>query len=164
MKFFEDIRVGETAEIGRHTFTADEIKAFAARFDPQPFHLDEAAAARSQFGRLCASGWHTACMWMRLVIEHRRREDAERRARGEPVATLGVSPGFRDLRWPNPVYPGDTISYATEVIEMRPSSSRPDWGIVTARNTGANQRGEPVLSFISSAFVERSQKQRDPSP
>jgi acyl dehydratase len=164
MKFFEDIRVGESTEIGHHTFTADEIKAFAAHFDPQPFHLDEAAAARSQFGRLCASGWHTACMWMRLVIEHRRREDAERRARGEPVATLGVSPGFRDLRWPNPVYAGDTVSYATEVIEMRQSSSRPEWGIVTARNTGANQRGEPVLSFISSAFVERRQKQRDPPP
>ncbi len=65
MKFFEDIRVGETADIGRHTFTAEDIKAFAARFDPQPFHVDEAAAARSHFGRLCASGWHTACVWMR---------------------------------------------------------------------------------------------------
>jgi acyl dehydratase len=158
MRFFEDIGVGDQAEIGRHTFTAEEIKAFAARFDPQPFHLDEAAAAHSLFGRLCASGWHTACLWMRLAVEHRRREDAARRARGEPVAALGVSPGFRDLRWPNPVYVGDTVTYATEVVELRPSSSRPEWGILTSRNTGANQRGEPVLSFISSAFVERRQK------
>jgi acyl dehydratase len=158
MKFFEDIRVGETAEIGRHTFAAEEIKAFAARFDPQPFHLDEAAAARSMFGRLCASGWHTACVWMGLLVKYRQREDAERRARGEPVATLGVSPGFRDLRWLNPVYPDDTITYATEVIDARPSVSRPEWGILTSRNTGTNQRGEPVLSFVSSAFVERRQK------
>jgi len=136
-----------------------KIKAFAARFDPQLFHVDEAAAERSIFGRLCASGWHTACMWMRHLVEHRRREDEARRARGEPVAMLGVSPGFRDLRWPNPVYPGDTITYATEVIETRRSMSRLEWGIMTARNTGINQRGEPVLSFVSSALVERRQKQ-----
>lgn len=158
MRFFEDISVGDQAEIGRHTFTAEEIKAFAARFDPQPFHLDEAAAARSLFGRLCASGWHTACLWMRLAVEYRAREDAKRRARGEPVAALGVSPGFHDLRWPNPVYAGDTVIYSTEVVALRPSASRPEWGIMTARNTGTNQRGEPVLSFISSVFVERRQK------
>ena len=98
-------------------------------------------------------------MWMRHLVEHRRREDEARRARGEPVAMLGVSPGFRDLRWPNPVYPGDTITYATEVIETRRSMSRLEWGIMTARNTGINQRGEPVLSFVSSALVERRQKQ-----
>ena len=83
MKFWEDIAVGERAELGRHTFTADDIKAFARRFDPQPFHLDEAAAARSHFGALCASGWHTASVWMRLMVEHQRREDEARRARGE---------------------------------------------------------------------------------
>ena len=109
MKFFEDIRVGETSEIGSHTFTAEDIKTFAERFDPQPFHLDDAAAARSHFGRLCASGWHTACVWMRLLIDRRRREDDERRARGEPVAQLGPSPGFRDLQWLKPVYAGDTV-------------------------------------------------------
>ena len=155
MKFFEDIRVGEKTEIGRYTFTADAIKAFAARFDPQPFHLDEAAAERSHFGRLCASGWHTACIWMRLAIEHRQREDDERRARGEAAAALGVSPGFRDLKWLKPVYVGDTITYATEVIGKRPSLGRPQWGIMMARNTGANQNGEPVLSFDSMAFIER---------
>ena len=154
MKFFEDISVGETFEVGRHTFTAEEIKAFAARFDPQPFHLDEAAAARSHFGRLCASGWHTACVWMRLLIIHRRREDDERRARGEPVAQLGPSPGFRDLKWLKPVYAGDTVTYASEVVEMRPLNSRPGWGMILVRNTGVNQQGEPVISFIGSAFVE----------
>jgi acyl dehydratase len=155
MKYFEDIQVGETSELGRHTFTAEDIKSFAARFDPQPFHLDEAAAARSHFGALCASGWHTACVWMRLLIDYRRREDEERRARGEAVAQLGPSPGFRDMRWIKPVFAGDTISYGTEVVETRPLNSRPDWGMIFVRNTGVNQRGEPVISFISSAFVER---------
>ena len=109
MKFFEDIRVGETVEIGSHVFTAEDIKTFAQRFDPQPFHVDDEAAARSHFGRLCASGWHTACVWMRLLIDRRRREDDERRARGEAVAQLGPSPGFRDLQWLKPVYVGDTV-------------------------------------------------------
>ena len=159
MKFFEDIRVGEVSDLGRHTFTAEDIKAFAARFDPQPFHLDEAAAARSHFGRLCASGWHTACVWMRLMIAYRRREDEELRARGEAVGRLGPSPGFRDLEWLKPVYVGDTVSYGTEVVEMRPLASRPGWGMIFVRNTGVNQRGEPVISFISSAFVERRERE-----
>lgn len=155
MKHFEDIEIGERAELGQHTFASDAIKAFAARFDPQAFHLDEAAAARSQFGALCASGWHTASIWMRLMVEHQRREDAARRERGEPVAALGPSPGFRELKWLKPVYVGDTIRYATEIVDKRPSRSRPDWGLITLRNTGVNQKGEPVLSFISVAFVER---------
>jgi acyl dehydratase len=155
MKFYEDIQIGERIEIGRHTFTAESIKAFAARFDPQPFHLDEAAAARSPFGRLAASGWQTACVWMRLMIDYRRRDDDARRESGESVAMLGPSPGFRDLQWLKPVYAGDTVSYATEVIDKRPSLSRPQWGIMIARNTGANQHGEPVLAFVSTAFVER---------
>jgi acyl dehydratase len=159
MKFFEDIPIGERTEIGRHTFTADEIKAFAARFDPQPFHLDEAAGARSLFGGLCASGWHISCVWMRLVIAHRQREDAERRARGEAVAALGPSPGFRDMQIANPVHPGDTIAYATEVLDKRRSASRPRWGLVTMRNSGVNQDGKPVLSFVSTAFVERRPEQ-----
>jgi len=158
MKFFEDVVVGERFEVGRHTFTADNIKAFARRFDPQLFHLDEAAAARSHFGALCASGWHTAAVWMRLMVEHQRREDDARRARDEPVAVLGPSPGFRELKWLKPVYIGDTITYSTEVIETRASSSRPGWGLMTIRNTGVNQKGEPVISFISVAFVERRKR------
>jgi acyl dehydratase len=156
MKFFEDIRVGEMMAVGRHTFTAEEIKTFAARFDPQPFHLDEAAAAHSHFGKLCASGWHTVCVWMRLLIVCRRREDDDRRARGEKVARLGPSPGFRDLKWLKPVYAGDTISYVTEVLETRALSRHPEWGIISLHNTGVNQDGEAVISFVSSVFVERS--------
>jgi len=155
MKFFDDIKIGETAVFGEHTFAADEIKRFAAQFDPQSFHLDEAAAARSHFGALCASGWHTVVMWMRLAILYNRAADEARRARGEPAARLGASPGFRDLKWPKPVYVGDTVRYATEVVEIRPSRSRPTWGLVFNRNTGTNQAGELVMSFIGSGFVER---------
>jgi acyl dehydratase len=155
MRYFEDLRVGDRMELGSHTFTADSIKGFAQRFDPQPFHLDEAAAARSPFGALCASGWHTASVWMRLMVDYVQRGDEALRARGEPVAELGPSPGFRDLKWLKPVYVGDTIAYLSEVVETRASNSRPGWGLMTLRNTGANQRGEPVISFVSVAFVER---------
>jgi acyl dehydratase len=155
MKFFEDIAVGERYELGRHTFTADAIKAFARKFDPQPFHLDEAAAAQSHFGALCASGWHTGAVWMRLLADYHAREDKVRRARGEPVAELGPSPGFRDLKWLKPVYAGDTITYATEVVKKRASQSRPNWGLISIHNTGANQKGEPVISLVSVVFVER---------
>ena len=155
MKFYEDIEVGETSGVGQHTFTAEDIKSFAARYDPQPFHLDEAAAARSHFKGLCASGWHTVCVRMKLLIESRRREDDERRVRGERVAMLGPSPGFRELKWHKPVYAGDTVSYQTEVMEKRPLRGWPNWGLVTSLNTGKNQKGEPVISFISTAFVER---------
>lgn len=155
MKFFEDIQIGESSGVGSYTFTAEAIKSFAARFDPQPFHLDEEAAARSHFKRLCASGWHTVCIRMRLMIETRRREDDERRTRGEPVGTLGPSPGFRDLKWLKSVYAGDTVSYQTDVIEKRTLPKWPGWGLVTSVNTGKNQHGEVVISFVSTAFVER---------
>jgi acyl dehydratase len=155
MKFFEDIVIGERAELGSHIFTAEDIKRFARQYDPQPFHLDEEAAARSHFGALCASGWHTAATWMRLMVEHQVRDDAARRQRGEAVAALGPSPGFRELKWLKPVYAGDTVSYATEIIDKRTSNSRPEWGLMSIRNTGVNQNGEPVISFISVAFVQR---------
>ena len=155
MKHFEDIRVGDVFEYGRHTFTADSIKAFATRFDPQPFHVDEAAAERSHFGGLVASGWHTAVAWMRLMVDFRRREDEAARARGEPVAGIGPALGFRDLKWPKPVYAGDMIEYKSEVIEMRLSDSRPHAGLMTFRSTGVNQNGEMVLSLISTTFVAR---------
>jgi acyl dehydratase len=155
MRFWDDIAIGERTELGRHTFTADSIKSFARRFDPQPFHLDEVAAARSHFGALCASGWHTASVWMRLMVEHANREDQAARSRGEPVAALGPSPGFRELKWLKPVYVGDIISYSTEVIDKRASNSRPAWGLVTIRNGGTNQNGGGVISFVSTVFVER---------
>ncbi len=155
MKFFEDIQVGDVFEVGRYTFTADNIKAFANRFDPQPFHIDEEAAARSHFGALVASGWHTALAWMRLMIDHRRRMDEAMLARGEPVASIGPALGFRELKWLKPVYVGDIIEYKSEVTELRLSNSRPRFGLMTFRSTGVNQNGEPVLSLISTTFVER---------
>ena len=155
MKYFEDIQVGDVFEVGRYTFTADSIKAFAVRFDPQPFHLDEAAAESSHFGALVASGWHTAAAWVRLLVDHRRRLAEAARARGEPVAAIGPALGFRDLKWLKPVYVGDTVEYKSEVIEMRLSDSRPRVGLMTFRSIGVNQHGEPVLSLISTTFVER---------
>jgi len=157
VKFWDDIALGERTELGRFAFTADNIKNFARRFDPQPFHLDEEAAARSHFGALCASGWHTGSVWMRLMVDHQRRDDEARRARGEAVATLGPSPGFRELKWLKPVYAGDTLTYFTEVIDKRPSNSRPRWGLLSIRNGAVNQKGETVISFISAVFVERRQ-------
>jgi acyl dehydratase len=155
VRYFEDIQVGEAFALGRHTFSAEDIKAFAARFDPQPFHLDEAAAQASHFGALCASGWHTAVTWMRLMVAYRRRTAEEARARGEPIARVGPALGFRDLKWLKPVYVGDTVEYQSEVVETRVSNSRPGFGLMSIRASGVNQNGEPVLSFISTAFVER---------
>ncbi|HMF23084.1 MAG TPA: MaoC family dehydratase [Pseudolabrys sp.] len=155
MKYFEDITVGERTVVGRHTFRADEIKAFATRFDPQPFHVDETAAAGSHFGALVASGWHTAVIWMRMTVEQRRRSTEAARARGEPVAAIGPALGLRELRWFKPVYVDDTVEYASEIIETRASESRPNLGLLTILSTGTNQHGEPVISFISTTFVER---------
>jgi len=149
VRYFDDITIGDRIELGTHTFTADAIKTFAAQYDPQPFHMDEAAAAKSHFGALCASGWHTVAAWMNLRVQYGKREDAERAARGEVIAKL------RELKWLKPVYVGDTISYASEIVERRVTKSRPGWGIVFARNTGTNQKGELVLSFIGPGFVER---------
>ena len=158
MNFFEDIRVGDVYALGRHTFTAADIKAFAARFDPQPFHVDEAAARKSHFGGLIASGWHTAAAWMRLMVDCRRRMTEEARARGEPAGTIGPALGFRELKWAKPVYADDTIEYAAEVVEMRVSESRPGLGLMTMRSTGMNQNGDLVISFVSTTFIERRTK------
>ncbi len=159
MKYFEDIQIGDVQQVGRHTFTASEIKAFAARFDPQLFHMDEAAAEASHFGALCASGWHTAVVWMRLMVDQRRGLAEAARARGEPVAAVGPALGLRNLKWLKPVYVGDTIDYKTEVTELRVSGSRPRSGLMTTLSTGVNQNGEPVISFVSATFVERRPEQ-----
>jgi len=155
MKFLEDIRVGDKAALGSHTFTAEAIKTFAQAFDPQPFHLDEAEAARSHFGGLVASGWHTGSVCIRLIVQNRMRQEEAMRARGEPVGRTGPSPGFRELKWLKPVYAGDTVTFASEVIDTRAVASRPGKGLVFARNTGTNQAGELVFSFVSIVFVDR---------
>ncbi|MGB3273887.1 MAG: MaoC family dehydratase [Xanthobacteraceae bacterium] len=158
MRFFEEMQVGARRDLGSFTFTADDIKAFARQFDPQPFHLDEAAGRASLFGGLVASGWHVGSVCMRMLVEGARRDAQEARRRGEEVATWGPSPGFRELRWLKPVLAGDTISFATEVVGLRESASRPEWGILEARNTGTNQRGELVFSVLASAFVPRRKR------
>lgn len=159
--YLEDLEIGRTIELGQHTFTREEIIQFARAFDPQPFHLDEAAAARSLFGRLCASGWHTAAVWLRLLIDHRRREaDLIAYAGGRP-ARYGPSPGFEKIRWLKPVYPGDTIRFTTTVREKLPSRSRPSVGLVRSENAGYNQDGALVFSVIGKVFVERREPPAD---
>lgn len=155
MRFFEDIAVGQRRELGPFTFTADSIKRFAAQFDPQRFHLDEEEGRKSLFGGLAASGWHVGSVCMKLMVADSQRLAKEAAARGEKVAVWGPSPGFRELRWIKPVLAGDTISFFSEVESVRASDSRPEWGIVQARNTGINQRGEPVFSFLATGFVPR---------
>jgi acyl dehydratase len=155
MLFFEDLHVGYRRELGSFSFTADRIKAFAAQFDPQPFHLDEEAGRQSLFGGLAASGWHVGSAFMKLLVADGERQAVEAAARGEPVASGGPSPGFRDLRWIKPVLAGDHVSFASEVLALRPSEKRPEWGILQIRNTGINQRDEPVFSMLATAFVQR---------
>jgi acyl dehydratase len=155
MRFFEDIAVGQRREFGSFTFTAEDIKAFAAQFDPQRFHLDEEAGKNSLFGGLAASGWHVGAVCMKLMVTADQRQMREAAARGEEVAVWGPSPGFRDLRWLRPVLAGDTVSFAGVVETVRTSASRPQWGIVEIRNTGTNQRGEAVFEFLGTAFVPR---------
>jgi acyl dehydratase len=155
MLFFEDITVGRRREVGSFTFTADEIKRFARKYDPQRFHLSEEEGRKSLFGGLAASGWHVASVCMKLMVTSAQRLAREAAARGETVAAGGPSPGFRDLRWIKPVMAGDTVSFVSEVENLRASASRPEWGIVEIRNTGTNQRGEMVFSYLGTGFVPR---------
>jgi acyl dehydratase len=155
MRFFEDLEVGQRRELGSFTFTAELIKRFATQFDPQRFHLDEEEGRNSLFGGLAASGWHVGSACMKLLVADGQRQAREMMARGEKVAVWGPSPGFRELRWIKPVVADDTITYATEITSLRTSEKRPEWGIMQARITGANQRGESVYSLLSTAFVPR---------
>jgi acyl dehydratase len=155
MHFFEDIVIGQRRELGSFIFTAEDIKRFATQFDPQRFHLDEEAGRNSLFGGLAASGWHVGSVCMKLLVADGQLQAKEAAARGEQVAVWGPSPGFRELRWIKPVLAGDTIAYASEVESLRTSEKRPEWGILQARNTGTNQRGEVVFSLLATAFVPR---------
>jgi len=154
IKFYEDLVVGEENRLGSHEFTSEAIIAFAKVYDPQPFHIDDAAGAASIYGSLCASGWHTACVCMRTLIDWRdaRRKEAE--ARGEPVPVLGVSPGIRDLRWLSPVRPGDVVTFYSKV-ESKRETKRPAWGLVGHYTRGVDQTGREVLSMHGSVFVAR---------
>jgi len=153
---FDDVLVGETMDLGEHIFTAEEIVAFARDFDPQPFHLSEEGARTGPFGRLCASGWHTAATWMRLMAQARARRIERETAEHGGAARLGPSPGVRNLVWRRPVYAGDTIRYRSRITGKRGSTSRPGWGLVFHRNEGVNQHGETVFGFDGCVFWERS--------
>ncbi|MGJ4999469.1 MaoC family dehydratase [Bradyrhizobium sp. HKCCYLS3077] len=155
MRFFEDLEVGQRRELGSYTFTAEDIIRFARQFDPQRFHLDEEEGRSSLFGGLAASGWHIGSVCMKLIVADNQRLAELARSRGEPVSVGGPSPGFRELRWLKPVLAGDTITFSSEIDSLRASASRPQWGILQARNTGINQRGELVFSVLASAFVPR---------
>jgi acyl dehydratase len=141
--YLEDFTVGRRFTTGTVVVSAEEIKEFAARFDPQPFHLDEATAQKSVFGELVASGWHTAALGMRLLV------DSEMRVAGGLIGLGG------ELTWPRPTKPGDVLHVECEVLEVNPSRSRPDRGIVKVRNTALNQNGETVQIFIVNMLVPR---------
>lgn len=144
MQYFEDIEPGKTAKFGRYEVTREEVMEFAAKYDPQPFHLDDEAAARTHFGRLSASGWHTCAMTMAMLVENLKQNKQ---------AGLG-SPGVDNLRWIKPVYPGDTLRVESSVIEKRRSQSRPEMGIFKSALTVFNQHDEPVMSMVSNGLVQ----------
>lgn len=141
------IEQGAVLYFGRQTFAAEDIIAFARRYDPQPFHLDEAAGKASLFGGLAASGWHTGAGWMRTVVDFWNARAAE-----APLPRRGPGFGLRELEWLSPVLAGDRLDYFGRVVEARPSASRPGWGIVTMRNYALNQYGTPVFAFTGAAL------------
>lgn len=134
-------------EIGRFTFTKAEIVRFASAFDPQPFHVDEEAAAASPFGGLIASGWHTACVWMGLFVRANGAMESLPPDHPAALSPVGVGFGMADLKWLAPVRAGDTIVFLTEVLDARPSGSRPGWTIFHRRNSARREDGTEVLIF-----------------
>jgi len=144
MLYLEDLSVGQTFHSESVTVGLGRIKAFAADFDPQPFHLDEGAAGSTLFGRLVASGWHTAALSMRLMVNSNFR-----------VAGGLIGVGVEAIRWPRPVYPGDVLRVESEIVDVRPSQSNPDRGIVRIRNTTLNQDNQPVMIQTASLVVPR---------
>ena len=144
MRYLDDFEPGQKFLTGRLRVDPERIKSFAAEFDPQPFHLDENAARDTFFKGLAASGWHTAAMSMRLIVD----------GEFKPVGgILGV--GFDELSWPRAVRPGDELYVLSEVLDVRPSKSRPDRGMIRVRNTTFNQNDEPVQVFTGNLLVPR---------
>jgi len=145
MRYFEDLEVGAETHFGSYDVTREEVLEFARKYDPQPFHLSDDAAALTHFGRLCASGWHTGAMTMavlaRYSVEHEQ-------------AGLG-SPGIDELRWLKPVYPGDTLHVHGKIIEKTPSRSRPDMGSYRTETMVTNQDGVPVMRYTSIVLIRR---------
>jgi acyl dehydratase len=143
-RYFEDFAAGDTLELGSFSLTADEIVEFASRYDPQPMHTDLEAARASIYGGLIASGWHTAAQYMRLVVDNVLSGSA----------SVG-SPGVDQLRWLKPVRPGDEMRARFQILETRPSNSRPDWGIVRSRGELLNQDDDVVMTLEAVNFFVR---------
>ena len=144
VRYLDDFEPGQTFGSGRLSIEAARIKSFAAEFDPQPFHLDEDSARDTFFKGLAASGWHTAAMTMRLLVESELK----------PAGGI-IGAGFDEMRWPRPVRPGDELHVESEVLEVRPSKSRLDQGVIKVRTTTLNQNGDPVQVFVGSLIVLR---------
>jgi acyl dehydratase len=145
MVYFEDMTVGDEVTYGTYDVTREEVLEFAQRWDPQPFHLSDEEAAKTHFGRIAASGWHTTAMTMaciaRYVVEHDHQG-------------LGAA-GIDELRWRKPVFPGDTLTISGKVVDMTPSRSKPEIGSVRTETTVTNQHGEPVMTFTSIVLMRR---------
>ena len=146
MIWWEDFKVGERSEMGRHTFSEDEILAFGRQFDPQPFHTDPEAARATPFGGLIASGWHTCAVGMRLMVDQYIGR----------TASLG-SPGIEDIRWLKPVLAGDTINAQVRVVDKKPSRSRPEMGSVFNQYEVHNQHGALVMTMKGVGLIRRRQ-------
>jgi len=142
IRYLEDFEPGKKFSSGQLSVQAARIKSFAAEFDPQPFHLDEDRARETFFKGLAASGWHTAAMTMRLLV------DSELKPAGGIIGA-----GFDEMRWPRPVRPGDELHVESEVLDVRRSKSRPDQGVIKVRTTTLNQNGEPVQVFVGNLIV-----------
>lgn len=145
MRYFEDLVVGEKASFGRYEVTREEVIEFARKYDPQPFHLSDEAAANTHFGRLSASGWHTTAMTMSMLVEQ---------FQANPQAGLGAA-GIDELRWLKPVHPGDTLRCETELLEKRESRSRPEMASTKSRMTVFNQDDVAVMTFIANGLIGR---------
>jgi acyl dehydratase len=146
--FLDDLSVGQRFTSAKHCLDAGQIKRFASEFDPQPFHLDEAAAAKSIFGGLAASGWHTAAVSMRLMVDG-----------GAPIAGGVVGAGV-EISWPKPTRPGDELQVVSEIMEIIPSRSKPDRGIIVLRSETRNQHGE-VVQLLTSKLMARRRVAKD---
>ena len=145
MIYFEDLEVGAETYFGSYEVTREEVLEFARKYDPQPFHISDEAAAKTHFGRLAASGWHTAAMTMAVIARHVVEDEQ---------AGLG-SPGIDELRWTKPVYPGDTLHVRGKILEKTPSRSRPEMGSFRTQTTVTNQDEVPVMRFTSIVLIRR---------
>ncbi|TIP09666.1 MaoC family dehydratase [Mesorhizobium sp.] len=154
MSLDEFFCIDVTVTLGSHTFESEAIKAFARKYDPQIFHLDEEAAKKSVFGGLCASGWHTAATWMKLNLETRMETEGGRWTGPGPSPEFGPSPGFRNLKWPKPVYAGETVTFTRTALAHRPISSRPGWRLLTLRSEAFDSSGDKVIEFESAVLVK----------